>query len=226
MTEKTWGPFELLAAHRAEVPASFVERRRIAAAMRTLAERLIRVEANDTQLADWAATLEQLVEQVGSPARRNTRDANRRLFGGQASNFDVFDMMDYDPMGGLSNPISPELQWQNETAEGVEALVTLGEQYQGPPGRVHGGVIAWIMDAVLSRAMHAALKLGVTGTLQLRYRAATPLDTPLRCVARIERLDGRKMFIRGGIFNGDTQTVEAEGIFLQPDFSKRKKAAS
>lgn len=222
MSDRTWGPFELLQAHKSDVPETFVIRRRIAAAMQQLSERLIRVDAEDADLERWAVTLEQLLAQVGEPTRRNTRDANRRLFTGQASSFDVFDMMDYDPVGGLSNPIAPQLAWVSESAEGVEGRVRLGEHYQGPPGRVHGGVIAWILDALLSRAMHAALKIGVTGTLTIRYMASTPIDTELRCSANIVRMEGRKMFIEGAIFNGDQQTVQAEGIFLQPDFSKRR----
>jgi acyl-coenzyme A thioesterase PaaI-like protein len=222
MTEKKWGPFELLSAHDSQVPETFVIRRRIAAAMQQLSERLIRVEAGDADLQQWATTLEGLLETVGHPARRNTREANRRLFTGQASTFDVFDMMDYDPVGGLSNPIAPQLRWLSQSAEGVEGQISLGEHYQGPPGRVHGGVIAWILDALLSRAMHAALKIGVTGTLSIRYMASTPIDTELRCTAKIVRMEGRKMFIEGAIFNGEQQTVQAEGIFLQPDFSKRK----
>ncbi|MCC1497282.1 PaaI family thioesterase [Alcanivorax sp. 1008] len=222
MPEKKWGPFELLSAHDSDVPQTFVIRRRIAAAMQQLSERLIRVEADDADLEQWATTLEGLLETMGTPPRRNTREANRRLFTGQASTFDVFDMMDYDPVGGLSNPIAPQLRWRTQTAEGVEGQISLGEHYQGPPGRVHGGVIAWILDALLSRAMHAALKIGVTGTLNIRYMASTPIDTQLRCTARIVRMEGRKMFIEGAIFNGEQQTVQAEGIFLQPDFSKRK----
>jgi acyl-coenzyme A thioesterase PaaI-like protein len=222
MTEKKWGPFELLSAHDSDVPETFVIRRRIASAMQQLSERLIRVDADDADLEQWAATLEGLVGTVGHPPRRNTREANRRLFTGQASTFDVFDMMDYDPVGGLSNPIAPQLRWLAQSADGVEGQISLGEHYQGPPGRVHGGVIAWILDALLSRAMHAALKIGVTGTLNIRYMASTPIDTQLRCTARIVRMEGRKMFIEGAIFNGDQQTVQAEGIFLQPDFSKRK----
>ena len=222
MDEKKWGPFELLNAHTAPVPDSFVQRRRIAAAMQQLSERLIRVEADDEALSSWASALEQLLEDVGHPARRNTREANRRLFSGQASTFDVFDMMDYDPMGGLSNPIAPQLQWVQASADGVEGRIRLGEHYQGPPGRVHGGVIAWILDAVLSRAMHAAFRIGVTGTLNIRYLASSPIDAELLCSASIARTEGRKMFIEGGIFHGDQQTVQAEGIFIQPDFSKRK----
>lgn len=222
MNEKTWGPFELLSAHQAEPPASFLIRRRIAATMQQLSERLIRVQADDADLEQWAGSLEALLERVGTPPRRNNREASRRMFSGQATTFDVFDMMDYDPVAGLSNPIAPHLRWQETSAEGVTGLVRLGEQYQGPPGRVHGGVIAWVLDALLSRAMHAALRIGVTGTLNIRYMASTPIDTELRCTAKIVRTEGRKMFIEGGIFNGDEQTVHAEGIFIQPDFSKQK----
>lgn len=222
MSEKTYGPFELLEAHKQVVPETFVQRRRIATAMQALSERLIRIEAADDELAQWAQQLESLLDTVGDRPRRDTREANRKLFSGQASAGDVFDMMDYDPMGGLSNPIAPQLYWQSESAEGVEATIRLGEHYQGPPGRVHGGVLSWIMDAVLSRAMHASLKLGVTGTLSLRYMASTPIETELRCSARLTGTEGRKLFIDGAIYAGDKQTVQANGIFLMPNFGKKK----
>lgn len=222
MSEKTYGPFELLAAHKAEVPETFVVRRRIAAAMQTLSEKLIRIEAADADLDQWAQQLESLVDQVGDRPRRDTRTANRRMFTGQATSADIFDMMDYDPMGGLSNPIAPQLAWVNEGPDGVEATIRLGEHYQGPPGRVHGGVISWIMDSVLSRAMHASMKLGVTGTLNIRYMASTPVDTDLVCRGKLASIDGRKMFIEGGIFVGDEQTVHAEGVFFMPNFGKKK----
>lgn len=222
MSEKTYGPFELLAAHKAEVPETFVVRRRIAAAMQTLSEKLIRIEAADADLDQWAQQLESLVDQVGDRPRRDTRTANRRMFTGQATSADIFDMMDYDPMGGLSNPIAPQLTWVNEGTDGVEATIRLGEHYQGPPGRVHGGVISWIMDSVLSRAMHASMKLGVTGTLNVRYMASTPVDTDLVCRGKLASIDGRKMFIEGGIFVGDEQTVHAEGVFFMPNFGKKK----
>ncbi|MDF1820287.1 MAG: PaaI family thioesterase [Alcanivoracaceae bacterium] len=222
MTEKTFGPFELLSAHKGDVPETFLERRRIAAAMQALSERLIRIEADDSDLAAWADQLEALVASVGDRQRRDTRAANRKMFTGQATATDIFDMMDYDPMGGLSNPIAPRLEWLDESADGVEATITLGEHYQGPPGRVHGGVLGWIMDAVLSRAMHASMKIGVTGTLNMRYMASTPIETALTCRAHLARMEGRKMFIEGGIYVEDTQTVQAEGIFLMPNLGKKK----
>lgn len=219
MSEKTYGPFEVLAAHQGEVPASFVPRRRLAAALRELSQYLVRTEADDALIAAWAEQLEAVVGQARDHGRRDTRNANRKLFTGQASALDVFDMMDYDPMGGLANPISPELNWVKADAEGAEARVRLGLQYQGPPGRVHGGVLAWMLDAVLARAMHAAMRIGVTGTLNLRYLAATPIEQEITCRARVVRTDGRKLFIEGGVYHDDKQTVQAEGIWIQPKFA-------
>jgi acyl-coenzyme A thioesterase PaaI-like protein len=190
--------------------------------MQSLSEKLIRIEAEDSDLSEWAARLEDLLEQVGDRPRRDSRTANRRMFTGQATAEDIFDMMDYDPMGGLSNPIAPQLVWGQEGPDGVEASIRLGEHYQGPPGRVHGGVISWIMDAVLSRAMHASMKLGVTGTLSIRYMASTPVEADLVCRGKLTGMEGRKMFIEGGIYVGDEQTVHAEGIFFMPNFGKKK----
>ena len=218
MNDGTFGPHQLLQVHRQQVPGDFPARRRIADAMRTLSERLIRMEADPGELEDWAGQLEALVEQIGERPRRTAKDANRRMFSGQASRADIFDMMDFDPVDGRSNPIAPGIRWDREDDTGVEGEIWLGEQYQGPPGRVHGGVIAWIMDAVLSRSMHVARRIGVTGTLTVRYMAPTRIEVPLRCSGRIERMEGRKMFIHGAIHHDDVQTVHAEGIFFQPEF--------
>ncbi len=219
MSDKTYGPFELLAAHQQTPPATFEQRRQLAAALRELSEHLIRTEADDATLGQWAAQAQTMLAQAKQFQRRDTRAANKKLFTGQASASDVFDMMDYDPMGGLSNPVSPELRWQRADAEGVEAKVYLGLQYQGPPGRVHGGVLAWIMDAVLARAMHASMRIGVTGTLNLRYLASTPIEQDIICRASVVRSEGRKLIIEGGVYNGDEQTVQVEGIWLQPKFA-------
>jgi hypothetical protein len=45
---------------------------------------------------------------------------------------------------------------------------------------VHGGVSAMILDQMLGEAAGAGGKPGMTGTLTLRYRQATPLGGPAR----------------------------------------------
>ena len=217
MTEKTFGPFELQKAYSTEpVPDDFVLRRRISTAMRTLSERVIRAEVDQATLQHWAEQLEAVVATVGEPERRDSKQANRKLFTGAATIGDLYHMMDYDPVGGGANPIAPQIDWTREDQDGVEGALWLGQQYQGPPGRVHGGVVSWILDAVLSRAMHASFRLGVTGTLNIRYMAGSPIEEALTCRAHIVRQEGRKIFIEGGIWHGETQTVHAEGVWLTP----------
>lgn len=215
-TPKTYNPFELFKAYDGPVPDSFVERRRVSQALQQLTDKLIRIEANDAQLSDWAARLEALAAEAEPCARLDTKDANRKLFSGRATAEDVFHMMDYDPVGGASNPIAPQLEWIKHAADGVQARANLGMAYQGPPGRVHGGVIAWMLDSVLSRALHASMRIGMTGTLNLRYQGATPLYADIDLRAQVTSQAGRKIFVEGGIWVNDEQTVVAEGVWLVP----------
>lgn len=60
---------------------------------------------------------------------------------------------------------------------------TLGPVYEGPPGLVHGGICALLLDQLLGEAATSQLsKPKFTGTITLRYlRGGTPLG---RCAAR------------------------------------------
>jgi acyl-CoA thioesterase FadM len=60
----------------------------------------------------------------------------------------------------------------------------------------------------------------MTGTLTIRYRKPTPLDTELRFEAAVQRVEGRKIFAEGRLYAGDVLTAEAEGIFISVDLTK------
>ena len=92
----------------------------------------------------------------------------------------------------------------------------LGAAYEGPPGHVHGGVCALILDHVLGATAHQPGKPAVTGTLTLRYLRGTRLGLPLRASARVDRTEGAKTFAVGRISDADGATVQAEGIFIHP----------
>lgn len=214
--DKTYTPFELFKAHAGPLPPSFAERRRVAAAIKELSESLIRIEANSEQLADWGERIEAIAADTKAQPRLDTKLANKAMLSGKATANDVFQVMDYNPVGGAANPISPELEWITFDAKGVEAQTHLGMAYQGPPGRVHGGVLSWILDSVLASAIHAAFRIAMTGELKVRYLASTPLYELLTIRGRISQQEGRKLFLEGGVWVGDKQTVEASGVWLIP----------
>jgi len=120
----------------------------------------------------------------------------------------------YSPVIGPLNPISPLATFSVEDGQ-VRGEVKLGAAYNGPPGSVHGGIIALILDELLGSTCLAADVAGFTGTLNVRYEQTVPLDTTVQLHGWVERTEGRKTFAIGEIRHGDTLLSRAEGIFIQ-----------
>jgi len=116
---------------------------------------------------------------------------------------------------GLRNPVAPPLSI-NYGADGlVWSEFTLGAPYEGPPGHVHGGVCAMVLDHVLGATAHKPGKPAYTGTLRVRFLRGTPLG-PLRAEARVDREQGVKTFAVGHLSDAQGVTVQAEGVFIHP----------
>ena len=125
-----------------------------------------------------------------------------------------------NPVTGFRNAIAPPLI-MHEDPDGLWwSEFELGEAYQGPPGWVHGGVLALVLDQLLGEAASDGLtKPLFTGTITLRYLRGTPLGR-LRAEAAIERTDGYKTFVSGHMGDANGRTVEAEGIWIQPAWAR------
>lgn len=123
------------------------------------------------------------------------------------------DLMPYDPVLGPLSPLAPPVvfRWEDGKAIGE---VRYEKPYEGPPGCVHGGVIALAFDQVLSMANLLHGTAGPTATLRLRFRQPTPLGVPLRYEGWRERLAGRRIHAAGRLLADGVVTVEAEGTFV------------
>jgi hypothetical protein len=125
-----------------------------------------------------------------------------------------------NPVTGFRNAIAPPLVMREESDGLWWSEFELGEVYQGPPGWVHGGVLAMVLDQLLGEAASEGLtKPLFTGTITLRYLRGTPLGR-LRAEAAIERTDGHKTFVSGHMCDAQGKTVEAEGIFIKPQWAR------
>ncbi|CAM3687437.1 PaaI family thioesterase [Mycobacterium frederiksbergense] len=125
-----------------------------------------------------------------------------------------------DPVIGLRNAIAPPLLIEHTESGRCWAEFELGAPYEGPPGRVHGGICALVLDHILGEVASEGLrKPRFTGTLTLRYVRGTPLG-PLRAEAWVDRTEGIKAFARGQILDAEGVTVEAEGIFIMPAWAR------
>ncbi|HAQ22850.1 MAG TPA: hypothetical protein DGF10_03960 [Acidimicrobiaceae bacterium] len=132
---------------------------------------------------------------------------------------------DHSLYRGTGNPLAPPLVVTiGDDVDGVPTVVgtvQLDRNWEGPPGRVHGGYLAGLMDDVLSSAP-SLVNAGpvVTARLSIRYREATPLDAALRIEAVVVRHSGRRVVARARCLvndkaGGDSRvTVEAEALFV------------
>ena len=119
-------------------------------------------------------------------------------------------------MVGPLNPIAPPLTFTFD-GERLRGSGAVPAAYVGPPGMVHGGVVAMIIDELLG-AVNACLGLGAfTGTLTIRYERPTPIATDLELESWVDRTEGRKVFTVGTISAGGVVTARAEGVFIRVD---------
>jgi Thioesterase superfamily len=186
------------------------ERAELAGAIRELIDAAMSLEnvAPDV-LLEVAQKAGELASQLGAPRTAGSGYVHR----------DHGDYLPRSPVVGEASPLSPRLDWEVHDEDGrtvVEAHGVFGAAYEGPPSYVHGGWIACTFDEILGIANIASGQPGMTGRLTIHYRRPTPLFRELRVRAWVDRVEGRRVLSRAEMFEGDTLTAEADGVFIQP----------
>ena len=179
----------------------------VAAGVRSLLDALVRTQVDD----DVLASARQLVDRADELLRDDLRNGPRTF----DRDGDIGMDFSHNPVVGHGNPVAPPVDFEVRDGE-VHAVVTLGPVYEGPPGFVHGGILAMLLDQALGYANVVAGLGGMTRSLTTTYRRPTPLDTELTLWAGFDTVDGRDIISRGTISTGDKVTVEADGVFRRP----------
>lgn len=124
--------------------------------------------------------------------------------------------LEFSPVVGVINPLAAPVQVRVE-GDTVVGEVSFGLAYEGPPGCVHGGTIAAAFDEVLGLCLLYVGMPGMTARLEVSYRSPTPIGQPLRFSARLDRIEGRKIFVSGQLHSGERLCAEATGLFISMD---------
>ncbi|MFI6361319.1 PaaI family thioesterase [Nocardia sp. NPDC050630] len=99
--------------------------------------------------------------------------------------------------------------------DGVSARITFRRFHLGGNSAVHGGYIGLAFDTVLGMSGVAYSGAAIrTASLTVDYRSITPLDTELTIRARVERQEGRKIFLVATLHDGDRLCADARALFL------------
>lgn len=106
--------------------------------------------------------------------------------------------------------------FQLNTVDGVSrGQFKLGRPFEGPPGCVHGGHIAYLYDSCMGIHNMRMDSRGLTGKLEIRYHRTTPLEQPID--VEIETLEqrGRRVLVRGRMFHDGLLLTQARGLFVR-----------
>ncbi len=186
------------------------------AAARAVGEELRRVIDRLTATSAPPEVLEEAVGRLQEvEALLRPFDAVRRYEGSSEASGLSHDraFFDWSPQLGLANPLAPPIYASVEDGM-IVGRARFGIAYEGPPGCVHGGYIAAAFDEVLGLTQTLSGRMGMTGTLTVRYRRPTPLNADLRFEGRVESVQGRKVTTAGRLLSAGELTAEATGLFI------------
>jgi len=124
----------------------------------------------------------------------------------------------YSPAVGPFNPIAPPLKVEvvdRDDHKEIRAFGELDGVYVGPPDLVQGGVIALLFDDIMGSVLVVNNYGAMTGTLEVRYEKPTPVAKELLWTGKIDKIEGRKIYVSAELWEGKTRTARAEGVFVK-----------
>lgn len=108
----------------------------------------------------------------------------------------------------------------------VVSLPTVPESFEGPEGYLHGGVIATLLDEVMSKSVRARGLTAMTRQMEISYLRPVPSATGLRMEGRLVRSEGRKHWTEARILDTRGHTLaEGKGLFIEMRSGHGRSAA-
>lgn len=91
-------------------------------------------------------------------------------------------------------------------------------EFQGPPGITHSGVVAAVLDEVMSQLIYARLQLAVTRKIEVTYRRPMRIGVTYKFTAEIAKDNHRIIAARAEARDAEgNQIARARGIFAPLD---------
>lgn len=115
-----------------------------------------------------------------------------------------------------TNPAALGLRFSLDDATGITmALVRFKDTQLGYAGRVHGGIVAMVLDEAMAWACaFRARSFCTTGELKVKLKAAVPPDVTLTVKAWVEEARGPYLRARAEVFTEENELlVTSTGTF-------------
>ncbi len=187
----------------------------LGAALRELVDAAVRTEVSIEELAATEVAVRELAARL--------RAEQRGLKSIAAVDDPEVGERWYNPVYGPGSPIAPPMIVEDFPEGRCIGRVTVGKAHEGPPGLVHGGVVATLLDHALARSARVAGRGGLTASLTVRFKRPIPLGVPLTVTGELgEVIDDRRSTATARLTAADDpETTLAEGeallVALRPE---------
>lgn len=117
---------------------------------------------------------------------------------------------------GEANPGGLHLEFLQASDQSVVCLPVVPDNFEGPPGYIHGGIIATLLDEAMSKAVRLRGLTAMTRKMEIEYLRPVPSGAPLRIEGALLRSEGRKHWTEARILNESAVTLAtAKGLFIE-----------
>ena len=201
-----------------EMEAQLEARNRAGRAIRDISHAVVGHQAEVPLINEVANTLGALVARLEQAPVRVRDPLSFPSWEGTPGDGEPIRTFADRPISGTASPYGVDLVSFRDGEEAV-ARFTLRPAHEGAPGRSHGGIVSAIFDDVLGFVLQIHEVPGFTGEPTVRYEAGTPIGTELEMRARLDRREGRKLFMSAELLDGSTRVASARAIFIHREFS-------
>nr|XP_060614087.1 acyl-coenzyme A thioesterase THEM4-like isoform X1 [Anolis sagrei ordinatus] len=105
----------------------------------------------------------------------------------------------------------------NKQEKQMAGVFQFGPYLEGPPGCAHGGSIATVLDIILGVLVMCTISRMMTAHLSVNYKSPVPLGSVVIANSKVDRMEGRKVFVSGAMQSATRKTLHAEatGLLIQ-----------
>ena len=116
---------------------------------------------------------------------------------------------------GKTNPRSIGMTWFQKDDGEVYAEFVFDLNHQGPPGHVHGGASAAVLDEAMGATVWSAGLRVVAVNLEINYKQPVPLGQKIVILARVQEKQERKVLTTSEMLLPDgSVAVTGRGIYV------------
>ncbi len=117
---------------------------------------------------------------------------------------------------GPANPSGLHLEFLLAEDGSVVCLPTIPDSFEGPPGYLHGGIIATLLDEIMSKSVRARGLTAMTRRMEIDYLRPVPSGAQLRMEGRLVRGEGRKHWSEARILDARGRVLaKGKGLFIE-----------